>query len=304
MDLDVREPAPGVRRFTVPLALPSPDHLHVHVLDTPEGDLVVDCGAVGSEDALSAGLEAVGAAPSRVLLTHGHVDHWGLATTLQDTVLAHPRVGPSIRLGSADLGERRQEMPAWLDVDRMLAAFEGMRGLIAGIPEVAPLADGDRLGDWEVLHTPGHDPGHVCLFREADGVLLCGDLLLRDFTPNVQPDWSGADALADFLASLDRIAALDVRLVLPSHGPLYEDATARVRQLHDHHARRLAALMASVEGGPRTLRELRAAAFGQNLDASADRMLAAMETFAHIDHLRRRGDVRMDLASGTWSLAA
>ena len=174
-----------------------------------------------------------------------------------------------------------------------------MRALISGVPEIEPIADGDHIGDWEVLWTPGHDPGHVCLFRSSDGVLISGDLLLPDYTPNIQPDPSGRDALADFLASLDRIAQLPVTLVLPAHGAPYRDAKRRVRELRQHHAARLDTLRDAVRAGLHTLPELSAAAFGAHHDAPADRMLAAMETYAHLDHLRRRGELDLEPA-GTW----
>lgn len=298
--LDVRHPAPGVGRFTVPLPFPSPDHLHVHVLQTPEGEVLVDTGVVGFEDALAAGLRALGAEPRRVLITHGHIDHWGLATTIAPRVLAHPGVLPSFRFMEAApdaFGHGDAAQAA------MLGAFADMFELGSGVPEVDPLADGDRIGDWEVLFTPGHDSGHICLFRAQDGVLLCGDVLLPGYTPNVQPAGDGADALAQFLASLRRLAALPIELVLPSHGEPYTDAAGRARELIAHHENRLAELRAAMSAGMSTLRELRNATFSLAGADRGDRMLAAMETFAHLEHLRHRGEAGMD-ADGSWSLAA
>lgn len=287
-------------RFTVPLAMPSPDHLHVHVLRLRGGDLIVDTGAHGSEGALQQGLEAVAPRAARVLITHGHVDHWGLATTLSPTVLAHPGCEMSLRFatdGPPPVGEG----PAWADADSMRAAFSGFEQLIAGVPEIEQIADGDRIDDeWEVLWTPGHDPGHVCLWRASDGVLLCGDLLLPGFTPNIQPSFDGSDALGDFLASLARIEQLPIRVVLPAHGNPYKDAQGRARELRAHHLRRLAQLVDVVEGGVGDVSELSRIVFGAAATASPpDRMLAAMETYAHLDHLRRQGRIVVDDA-GRW----
>ncbi len=300
IDLDVRRPAAGVRRFTVPLPFPSPDHLHVHVIDTPDGEVLVDCGARGSEAALQAGLQAVAAEPRRVLITHGHIDHWGIATTIAARVLAHPGVLPTFRFMEAEpdaFGHGDDAQRA------MLGAFAGMLELNSGIPEVEPVGDGDRIGDWEVLFTPGHDPGHICLFRAEDGVLLCGDVLLPGYTPNVQPATDGGDALAQFLASLQRLAALPIELVLPSHGEPYRDAAGRARELIAHHEKRLAELRAAMSSGMSSLRELRNATFSLADADRGDRMLAAMETFAHLEHLRHRGEAGMD-PDGSWSLAA
>lgn len=296
--LDLRKPAAGVTRFTVPLAMSSPDHLHVHLLEMPGGALLIDCGARGSEEALEAGLDAAGGRVERVLITHAHVDHWGLATTLVDEVMAHPGVESSLRFASE--GPPKDTRPGWPDSEQMSRAFAGFERMISGVPAVAPIADGDRIGDWQVLWTPGHDPGHVCLYRQSDGVLLCGDLLLPGFTPNIQPDPSGRDALGDFLASLDRVAALSIALVLPAHGVPYSDAAARARELRSHHAERLDLLYEALLGGRRTLGDLCAAAFSADYAGDADRMLALMETYAHLEYLRLRGAARVD-DEGAWS---
>lgn len=298
--LDPSEPAPGVRRFTVPLAMPSPDHVHIHVIQTPDGPLLVDTGARGSELALSTGLEHHAVTPTRVLITHAHIDHWGLATTLAPTVLAHPGVRPSLRF--AVDGPPPSLTAIWPGAETMREAFAAFADLATGIPEIEPLADGQQLGDWTVHWTPGHDPGHVCLFRERDGVLLCGDLLLPGYTPNIQPGFDGADALADFLRSLQRVAALPVRLVLPAHGAAYADAATRAAELAEHHHQRLQELLDAMERGVQRLGDLSDEVFGGHLPSSADRMLARLETYAHLDHLRRHGSARADV-NGRWSTA-
>ncbi len=169
--------------------------------------------------------------------------------------------------------------------------------------EVHQLSDGQRLGAWQVLWTPGHDPEHICLCRSADRVLLCGDLPLPGYTPNVQPSWDGRDALADFEDSLRRIAALPISLVLPAHGGAYRDAAARSAEPLAHHARRLAVLRHRLAAGPATLDELCDAAFGSPVAAPADAMLAALEAYAHLDHLGREGEVGVG-DGWAWTLAA
>lgn len=279
--------------------MPAPDHLHVHVLQTPDGPVLVDTGARGSESALAAGLQALGQVPERVLITHGHIDHWGLAATLAPSVLAHPGVAPSLAFAG---GERDGGSDGgWPDTDAMERAFAGFAALVVGVPEVDPLEDGQMIGDWRVLWTPGHDPGHVCLFREGDGVLLCGDLLLPGFTPNIQPAWDGADALGDFLGSLCRVAALPVRQVLPAHGEAYTDARRRAAELAAHHAKRLDQLRLELAPGPMTLARLRDAVFSVDVRDTANAMLALMETQAHLEHLRRRGEAS-SWPDATWSL--
>lgn len=295
--LELHHPAAGVTRFTVPLALGSPDHLHVHVLGTPDGPLLVDTGAKGSESALAAGLSAAGVQSPKVFVTHGHLDHWGIATDIAPQVHAHPQIAQTFAFAAGTVDVPRGA--GFADTAAIMRAFAGFTGLVGDVPTVVPVADGDAFGDWTALHTPGHDPAHLCLYREHDGVLLCGDLLLPGYTPNVQPAWDDTDALDQFLTSLRRVAALPIELVLPAHGAAYTDAAGRVRELLAHHARRLTSLQAVLDHGSATLAELSTATFGSRATGREDRMLALMETYAHLDHLRRSGTATQD-PDGRW----
>jgi glyoxylase-like metal-dependent hydrolase (beta-lactamase superfamily II) len=299
----VDEPADGVVRITIPLALRSPDHISCYVLRLAGGDLLVDTGMRGSEGALDAGLRQACAAPDRVLVTHGHIDHWGLATRYTETVLAHPACRSSFGF-AADVGDGTAAAGAdgLLDRARMERVFARYRSMVSGVPARLDLAEGDLIDGWRVLWTPGHAPGHVCLLREADGVLLAGDHLLPGFTPNVQPSPERSDALADFLESLDRMRDLDISLVLPSHGEPYRDAAGRAAELRRHHERRLRELESALAGGPRPLAGLTEQIFGDLVDGE-DRMLADMETYAHLEYLRLRDRARRD-ESGVWVRAA
>lgn len=294
----IEQPAPGVIRFTVPLALESPDQLNCHVIEGPDGPLLVDCGTAGSEEAVANALEAAGVTPVGVLITHGHIDHWGCATAFTVAVSAHPEVEMSLRFARDGLADGHG-----LDDQHrraMESAFGGFRNLITGVPEIVPLADGQHLGGWEVLWTPGHDPGHVCLWRAKDGVLLCGDLLLPGFTPNIQPAPGHPDTLQEFFDSLERVAALPVSLVLPAHGAEYTDAGARARELRAHHRERLREISDLIADRARPLEEIALGLFG-DVRAAGDRMLAAMETHAHLRHLELRG--LAELSADGWQAA-
>ena len=127
------------------------------------------------------------------------------------------------------------------------------------------LVHGESAGvpgrDVRVLWTPGHTPGHVCLYLDEPGRpsrLLSGDHLLPTISPVVSlyPESPGdepTDPLGDYLDSLERIAALAPQEILPAHQYRFTDAPGRVQALLDHHADRLAELHAQLKHGPLTL---------------------------------------------------
>lgn len=284
--------ARDVYRIEVPLQMRSPDRLNCYLVRAGDSILLVDTGMRGSEDALFAGLSALDLHPTDVLITHGHPDHWGLASRFTDTVIAHRGVQRELDYARspAEMAERfaTSEIARAFGIDpSRFAVFDRYKELVAGIPSVREIEDGDVIGEWTVLWTPGHSPGHVCLYRAEDGVLIAGDHLLPGFTPNIQPDPDRPDALADYLGSLARVAALDVSLVLPAHGEPFLQAAERAEELVVHHRQRLERLSAYLVV-PRTLEEVSAELFA-DLETGEDRMLASLEAYAHLEHLRLAG---------------
>jgi glyoxylase-like metal-dependent hydrolase (beta-lactamase superfamily II) len=257
--------------------------------------VLVDTGMRGSEDAIDDALARLRVRVDRVLLTHGHPDHWGLARRYADTALAHP----DIRAQMMYAEERRSAVgflgvPPGTEVEgEVIEYLIGYASLTHGAPDVTPILEGDHIGDWEVLVTPGHAPGHVCLYRRSDQVLIAGDHLLPEVTPNIHLTTEMPDAVADYLSALRRVAALAVRLVLPSHGEPFTDAAGRAAELIHHHERRLAQLEGLLcVGGPADTTRLAEDLF-RDVDTPADKLLAEMETYAHLEHLRLRGRISL-----------
>jgi glyoxylase-like metal-dependent hydrolase (beta-lactamase superfamily II) len=296
--------ADGVIRIHAPLPLPDPDHINCYLLEVDGDQVLVDTGMRGSEGAIDDALARFGVRVDRVLLTHGHPDHWGLARRYADTALAHP----DIRAQMVYAEDRRSPVgvlgvPPGTDVEgEAIEYLIGYTALTCGAPHITPILDGDRIGDWEVLVTPGHAPGHVCLYRRSDRVLIAGDHLLPEVTPNIHLTTEMPDAVADYLGALRRVASLDVRLVLPSHGEPFTDAAARAAELIYHHERRLARLEELLcDDGPADTARLAHALF-KDAGTPAHRLLAEMETYAHLEHLRLRGRVSLS-AVNMWAVA-
>lgn len=92
---------------------------------------------------------------------------------------------------------------------------------------------------FQCLETKGHTPGHICLYDKDKKLLLSGDHILGKITPNITLWQLGEDVLGNYLKSLERIAALDVDLVLPGHRHIFNDCQGRINELKRHHDARL-----------------------------------------------------------------
>jgi glyoxylase-like metal-dependent hydrolase (beta-lactamase superfamily II) len=301
-ELLLTEVANGVYELRLPIPF---EDGHVNVFLLPDGDVVdlIDCGmnAPESLDQLRTAMREVAgetAVLRKLLVTHIHPDHYGAAG-----VLTHD--------WGAQLYLHRLEIPLvhprYLELDALVA--EVHRYLLAnGVPEdqaivmqnasrsfaksvtTAPIAiplDGAEtleLGTrtLRVEWTPGHSPGHVCLFDPQDRLLFAGDELLPEDTPNIglHPQ-STPNPLADFLNSLSRLAQLAPALVLPAHGRPFRTAAKRVAELLEFHERRKLRILEIL--GERTVSawEVALGLWGQRAHHWEQR-LALQEALAHL----------------------
>ncbi len=314
--------APGVAwlRMPLPFAL---DHINLWLLEDCLGEQqepgwsVVDCGA--ATDATMAGWEAVfatglqGRALQRVLVTHCHPDHVGLADWLCR------RWQAPLWMSAADFGFARMMSAALPGVDgtSALPHFErhglqdaemrekmGSRrnyypSLVPAVPAAyTRMQDGDVIPigrhGWRVITGFGHAPEHVSLYCAALNVLISGDMVLPRISTNVsvfavEPE---ANPLALYLQSLSRYDDLpeDV-LVLPSHGKPFRGLHTRIAQLRAHHEARLAEVVEACSGQWRTAADIVPLMFRRPLDAH-QLSFALGEALAHLHKLWREGIVR------------
>ena len=126
------------------------------------------------------------------------------------------------------------------DADAAVGKHPGKKYLFTGQPDFTPLREGDTLAigryRFRCVETPGHTPGHLCLFEPEAGIFFSGDHILDSITPNIS-GWAqeNEDPLGDFLASLDKVAAYNIRLVLPGHRKPIADHRRRIEELKAHH---------------------------------------------------------------------
>ena len=300
--------APAIHRVSVPLPFP-PREVAAWVIEGDDGHTLVDTGIDTAEarETLRRGADALGVTPASlawVVITHVHIDHYGLA-------------GPVRSWGRARvaLHEREEEL-ARRFVDRWPEdrVEVGRDLLAAGAPaETVPLllAASDRIhvryrdfrpdvllrgkggplpggGGWEWMLTPGHSPGHVVVFHPERRVLIAGDHVLPRISPNIGADLYAADPLSDYLASLRALRDLPVDLVLPSHGEPFTDLAGRIDAITAHHEERFARVL-ELLAGPATAWDLTTRLFGP---MPPEMLLHAFrEALAHLVYLERVGSV-------------
>ena len=142
---------------------------------------------------------------------------------------------------------------------------------------------------WEILHTPGHSLGHICLWSETDKLLFSGDHLLPAVTPPVTFERGfDKDPLRSYLASLKLVAERDPELVMPGHGRAFADGRRRVDAITRNKQRRLDAIHAMVRNRPSTVLEIAEAQVAKAF-LRFQRNLVMAETLAHLAYLRWQG---------------
>jgi glyoxylase-like metal-dependent hydrolase (beta-lactamase superfamily II) len=273
---------------------------------------LVDCGINTDEgrEAFLAGLARAGHRPSdieRILITHAHPDHYGLAYLLQDesdaTVFFPEREIARVRDRQMLFEVGRLLMEAGMPLE-LLFKMDQVRKKDPTRPkmkhdEVVLVHDGDRFSftdgiELVALHMPGHTGGHMVYLDEADRVLFAGDQLLPDVSPNplLEPslDEPGERrrSLREYLDSLERMDAMDLALAYPGHGDPVQDPGNLIRWTMEHHLKRKAEVGALLGPEPRTPYEIALEVYP---DVSGyDTFLAVSEVIAHLDLVIEDGD--------------
>ncbi|QID16548.1 MBL fold metallo-hydrolase [Nitrogeniibacter mangrovi] len=304
--------APGVHwvRMPLPFAL---DHINLWLLDDGGAVTLVDTG-FGLPEVQAAWthiLETLGRPVARIVVTHCHPDHLGLAAWLSAQTGAEVHMTQGEFLGAQALWH---QLPGFC-VDDMVAQFRhhglddarldalSRRGNAyrKGIPALPGhyerLVDGTTLSigghEWAVIVGTGHSPEHAALYCADLGILISGDMLLPTISTNISVFAATPhdDSLARFLDSIKRFKRLpDSTLVLPSHGRPFKGIHARVDQLHEHHRERCDALLAACTT-PKCAGDLLETLFPRELDTHQV-MFAMGEAIAHVNYLVRGRELR------------
>ena len=258
----------------MPAALGS---VNVYLIRGPKGVALIDTGLDDSDcrQALLSGLKKNGLEPAdieKVVCTHHHVDHTGLGGTLK-------KAGARVIVSSVD-AKLLESFFSHPEKDKQKAFFYGrhavpkefaervslvfpfFRGLAEEFEPDETINGGDAidLGGilFQVLHTPGHTPGHICLFQPDAQIIFTGDCVItKDATHiSMKPEIQAIDPVGDFIDSLKSLRALNGVTALPGHGPLIKDLAVKTTELIDHLRRRSDVIADNLSETPQTAYQL------------------------------------------------
>ena len=202
-----------------------------------------------------------------ILITHGHHDHVDAAARLSSLT------GAPVR--------------AWSSTGDVSAE---------GLADDTRVAVGTRAV--RALHTPGHRFDHLCFLLEDCNAVFAGDLVAGSGTVVIAPPEGN---LADYLASLRRLSALEITVLLPGHGPAISQPRQLLTQYIDHRMAREQQVLAGLAGQDRSIRELVAIIYS-DVDPALH-PVAARSVLAHLEKLEADGRVdRRDVAEERWHL--
>lgn len=302
--------------FRVEIPLPgSPlKSLNSYIIRGEKRNLIVDTG-LNREECFRAMMSAldelrIDRSKTDFFITHLHADHFGLLGRL---------VTPSSRtMFNRPDAEIIESWSGWEpmleyaarsgfpreDLMNSLGNHPGYKYSSAWVPELSLLKEGDVIEcgrySFLCLETPGHTPGHICLYEPREKILIAGDHLLGDITPNIQCWSDTANPLKHYLESLDKIEVMDIALVLPGHRNLFDRFRHRIAELKEHHRVRLEEALNILNEKPQSAYQVASSMTWDIVCDSwrdfppAQKWFALGEAISHLRYLEEAGSIRRE----------
>ncbi len=313
---------PGVHQLQIPIHNNPLGHTNTYLIRDNKGYLMIDAGW-DSEEALEAMKEQLSEIGTdldhitRIIVTHVHGDHYGLVHTLkhytnakiiihrrEKEVLMHRYTTVYETLSDIEESWTRNGAPQNELPMPGLPARDTHRLQTPVIPDIT--VEGGEIfiaGEYslEVIWTPGHAPGHICLYDTTSKILFGGDHVLPVITPNISLlPYAGDNPLGEFLKSLRVLDELDAEIVLPAHENIYYDLHKRIAEITDHHRQRNLEIMSILKEGPKTAYQISSVITWipesggiRYIDLPPmHKRMAVLETLAHLKAMLVDGEVK------------
>ena len=305
--------------YKIELPIPFPlKTMNVYLIDDSPRTLV-DAGikTEAAFETLKKGLDTIGVSLNsieRILITHGHIDHYGQAKRLSSLsgapIFIHPKEYGRIRSFIHSLGFLksillRNGAPDAL-VHEAIHYMESAQIMADSLDEAFFLEDEDPIlfksMSWKTLHCPGHSPGLICFYWPEKKILFTGDHLLKDITPNPILNVNESKppfhypSLKEYLTSLEKIEKLDLSLLLPAHGEEVEDVRGLIQKIFAHHKDRMDHVLFSLSKGEKTPFEIAMDLFPGV--PPFEIFLGISEAVGHLEILKEKGIIRLKEKEG------
>jgi glyoxylase-like metal-dependent hydrolase (beta-lactamase superfamily II) len=318
----IEEIASDFYRIEIPLPDTMLKFVNSYVMRNRERNLIIDTGMYNDEcyKAMQAALKKldVDLAKTDFFITHCHGDHIGLVTRLiEEGSIVYVNELDTQIIAKIKSGVMLSEIGAFLQMSgfpeknpekilppRIKDEFRPREALPFRFVE-----DGDIIEKEEYrftcVKTPGHSKGHVCLYEPDKKLLVAGDHLLKNITPGIQARIDGENPLKEYLASLDKIYALDIDMVLPGHRDLFGNCKARIEEIKEHQHQRNNEVLGILQEGSKIIYEV-ASRMTWNVDSDSwdsfpvvQSFFATGEAFAHLRYLEEAGEIERKTAAET-----
>ncbi|PKM90884.1 MAG: MBL fold metallo-hydrolase [Firmicutes bacterium HGW-Firmicutes-12] len=312
---------PNIFQLEVPLHGNPLKSLNSYLIKGNNRHLIIDTGFNRPEckNAIISSLEKlkISLEDCDFFLTHLHADHTGLVSSLatnNSRIFCSKEDG--ILLNMFESGEY------WTNVSSLLSSHGFPPDELITATQKHPAKESSpgkqlelsyiengatiEIGEYSFICilTPGHSPGHMCLYEPKYRLLISGDHILARITPNITVWPQMPDALSQYLHNLDKILELEIDLVLPGHRSLIYDCPKRIEEIKNHHQERLEELLGILNSGPLTAYQA-ASKMTWSLTYTSwgdfpmiQKWFATGEAASHLEYLAQQQKVQKDTIDG------